>query len=58
MKEDDIIRIVERVFNDSLYSYHIGAEPWISTHIGGKPEFFRELRKELEKLFNENNLSK
>lgn len=57
MNEDMIVKIVEKAFNSSIYASIVGIPSMRETHIGGRPEFYRQIKQELEKLFKEYNLS-
>lgn len=56
MKEEDIIKIVEELFESTLVAEC--DDPFCGATIEGKEEFFSKLKIKLKYLFDDNDLSK
>jgi len=56
MREEDIIKIVENLFETTLVA--MSDDPFCGATIEGKEQFFYELKFKLKKLFDDNDLSK
>ena len=56
MDKQNVIKIVEKAFNDCLYGTIIGAPPFDEAHIGGRPAFFRQIKKELDELLKKDKI--
>ncbi len=57
MTENDIIKIVEEAYNNNLYPTTVGSLNEDLPHIGGRPAFFREIKKKIKELLKEYNLA-
>lgn len=57
MKEEDILKIVKDVWNKEIRTENRFHSLGIETVLIGKEEFFKEVSKRLNELFDENDLA-
>lgn len=56
MNKEQILEIIRKAMDEHMWA--ISGDEEYSPYIEGKPEFFKEVSEEFDKLFNNNDLSK